>query len=644
MSKYILCLSTILVLTLLFALACGQAAPPQNEQVLSETPQNQNLQPPIPQAGAQPTSAVDAGGVTPETAQESATSVQPTVPASPSGPASVTPESMPPTSVPVTDEAQPTQVAGAPTTEPESPTTEPEPEPASPAATKAPEPTPVPAKPRTHREILTALYRSTNGEAWANNENWLTDQPLEEWYGVTTNDRGGVLDLDLAGNGLTGTLPKEIWLMGTMEALYLEDNGLTGELPTLDIATMKIDHIYLQLSDINISGNQLTGCVPVFLTETFGANYAGYGSLDPCPYPDREPLEDLYNATGGPNWTNQENWMTDAPLSQWAGVTADQNGNVIGLNLRHNNMEGLIPASIANMEHMESLSLGNNPSGEFAKAVREGRDTLPVLIAQKANRIVGPLPEELFTLKALKRFELERTGLTGQFPIGFTRMENLETLDLGYNSLEGPIPAELGRLNTLRRLSLYNNQLQGTIPPELGGMEQLVQLGLSGNNLSGTIPSELGNLPALTNDDKNHLILISTLWGTGLGLADNQLTGEIPPSLGNLIGLGYLGLNDNQLTGEIPPSLGNLIQLRYLDLRANQLTGRIPKELAEMKSLQDLSLADNMLTGRLPEVLAEIESLESLDVRNNQLSGTIPESLKRSRYLNLWTEGNNFRD
>ena len=28
----------------------------------------------------------------------------------------------------------------------------------------------------------------------------------------------------------------------------------------------------------------------------------------------------LYNATDGPNWTDNENWLTDAPLSEWAGV------------------------------------------------------------------------------------------------------------------------------------------------------------------------------------------------------------------------------------------------------------------------------------------------------------------------------------
>ena len=40
--------------------------------------------------------------------------------------------------------------------------------------------------------------------------------------------------------------------------------------------------------------------------------------------PAREALVALYNATGGPNWANSENWLTDAPLHDWYGVRAGQ--------------------------------------------------------------------------------------------------------------------------------------------------------------------------------------------------------------------------------------------------------------------------------------------------------------------------------
>ena len=49
------------------------------------------------------------------------------------------------------------------------------------------------------------------------------------------------------------------------------------------------------------------------------------------PETDREALIALYNATGGPNWSNNTNWLSDAPLDQWHGVTTDGTGRVARL-------------------------------------------------------------------------------------------------------------------------------------------------------------------------------------------------------------------------------------------------------------------------------------------------------------------------
>ena len=42
---------------------------------------------------------------------------------------------------------------------------------------------------------------------------------------------------------------------------------------------------------------------------------------------DREALVVLYNATGGPNWRRNNNWLSDVPISEWEGVTTDGNGS-----------------------------------------------------------------------------------------------------------------------------------------------------------------------------------------------------------------------------------------------------------------------------------------------------------------------------
>lgn len=40
------------------------------------------------------------------------------------------------------------------------------------------------------REALIALYKATNGEHWTNNDNWCSDKPITEWYGVHKDDDG----------------------------------------------------------------------------------------------------------------------------------------------------------------------------------------------------------------------------------------------------------------------------------------------------------------------------------------------------------------------------------------------------------------------------------------------------------------------
>ena len=46
---------------------------------------------------------------------------------------------------------------------------------------------------------------------------------------------------------------------------------------------------------------------------------------------DRDVLVEFYKATDGPNWIDNTNWLSDAPIGEWYGVTADENGRVIEL-------------------------------------------------------------------------------------------------------------------------------------------------------------------------------------------------------------------------------------------------------------------------------------------------------------------------
>ena len=45
-----------------------------------------------------------------------------------------------------------------------------------------------------------ALYNVSGGPDWSRTDNWLTDEPLNEWYGVTTGENGRVTELNLPTN------------------------------------------------------------------------------------------------------------------------------------------------------------------------------------------------------------------------------------------------------------------------------------------------------------------------------------------------------------------------------------------------------------------------------------------------------------
>ncbi len=157
---------------------------------------------------------------------------------------------------------------------------------------------------------------------------------------------------------------------------------------------------------------------------------------------DREALTALYNATDGPNWLRNENWLSDAPMSEWSGVTTGSNGRVARL-------------------------------------------------ALQLNELSGELPPELGSLANLTELHLDGNDLTGNIPPELGNLANLTEMHLDGNYLNGKILPELGNLINLRLSWLYENHLSGEIPPEFGKLTNLTDLKLGDNQLSGCVPSIL---------------------------------------------------------------------------------------------------------------------------------------------------------
>ncbi len=124
-------------------------------------------------------------------------------------------------------------------------------------------------------DALTALYDAAGGAGWTDSANWLTEAPVGEWHGVTTDAEGRVSGLDLRDNALSGRIPVELGSLASLEELRLNDNLLTGEIPN-SLGLLE------NLEVLHLAGNPLTGCVPTALMDVADNDFDQLG-LAVCP-------------------------------------------------------------------------------------------------------------------------------------------------------------------------------------------------------------------------------------------------------------------------------------------------------------------------------------------------------------------------
>ena len=444
------------------------------------------------------------------------------------------------------------------------------------------------------RDALVALYNATNGPGWKNQENWLSEAPLDQWYGVLTDSGGSPILLDLSDNQLIGPIPPELGNLSSLIALRLSGNQLTGPIPA-ELGSLS-ELVYLWLDE-----NQLIGPIPPELGDLSGL-YSLWLSENQLTGPIPPELGSL-----------SELEALELRDNELTGPIPPELGNLsklIALILNGNQLSGPIPPELGNLSKLYWLRLSDN---QLTGSIPPELGNLAKLenLWASSNQLSGPIPPELGKLSILRSLDLGRNQLTGPIPPGLGSLSNLTDLTLSGNHLSGPIPPELGNLSSLIHLILFRNQLTGPIPPGLGSLSNLTGLTLSGNHLSGPIPPELGSLSELGF----------------LELGDNELTGPIPPGLGSLSNLTGLTLSGNHLSGPIPPELGSLSELGYLQLEDNELTGPIPPELGRLTDLWSLRLGGNQLTGPIPPELGKLSKLVSLYLFGNQLTGCVPAGL-----------------
>ncbi len=471
---------------------------------------------------------------------------------------------------------------------------------------------------------LAATAADANGQAvtgvelaWASGD---TAVAVVDASGLVTGVATGQVQVTVTAAGLTGraelavVTPLPTTVAVTPDTVVLTAVGQTAQL-TAEVRNqagrvMEGVPVAWLSAETTVAAVDASGLVTavgvgaVTITATAG-EASGDALVTVAINPDRAALVALYEATGGPNWLNNANWLTDAPLGTWYGVDTNAAGQVVRLVLRgyivrprvhqSHGLTGTLPPELGYLTHLEELDLAyNNLTGVIPPELGQLSSLRHLRLTY--NSFTGPIPSELGALVNLKSLNLYRSSLTGSIPPEMAELVNLEELHLGNNNLTGLIPSWLGDTKQLRELNLIQNDFEGPIPRELGNLADLRELNLYGNGLSGVIPPELGKLTNLRQ----------------LLLHYNDLTGPIPPELGNLAAMTEMILSNNHLTGSVPPELGNLASLRSLWLEGNDLTGSVPPELGALSQLEALALSGNQLTGSIPSTFEGLQNLLSL--------------------------------
>ena len=203
------------------------------------------------------------------------------------------------------------------------------------------------------RAALEALYDATNGANWSRNDNWKTDEPLGQWFGVRTNSDGRVTRLELVDNRLSGTIPGEIGNLTSLSELFLGFGQLSVFLGFSQLSGTIPGEIgnLTNLTALFLGGNQLSGTIPV----------------------------EIGNLT-----------------------------SLIALFLGGNQLSGTIPVEIGNLTSLRSLTLGGNQlSGTIP--VEIGNLTSLSELYLNDNQLSGTIPVEIGNLTSLSRLRIDTT-------------------------------------------------------------------------------------------------------------------------------------------------------------------------------------------------------------------------------------------
>ena len=214
------------------------------------------------------------------------------------------------------------------------------------------------------------------------------------------------------------------------------------------------------------------------------------GAAATTPASEVAALREFYGALGGDGWLDNHLWNSASDPCDgndpWYGVFCETNASlpnathVVGIALGYNQLDGTLPASLANLPRLRLLDL-------------------------ESNQVVGTTPDAICALRELETFHVTSNSISGTIPACLGNCAKLSLIEYSYNSdpgLSGAIPDSLCALQELGDLGLQSTTgLTGTIPDCFGANQpELYGFGVQGNQLTGPIPSSICNASSLVCD------------------------------------------------------------------------------------------------------------------------------------------------
>ncbi|XP_077994057.1 uncharacterized protein LOC144447826 [Glandiceps talaboti] len=393
---------------------------------------------------------------------------------------------------------------------------------------------------------------------------------------------------------------------------------------------------------------------------------------------EKRVLSEIYHATNGTNWTNNDDWLNEAvDHCMWHGVCCNHQGLVFKILLVKNNLNGLLP-DLSRFQFLKELNVNSNYlKGEFNRFLKSNMTylekltisfnqlsgkllgsliknmplrfvqlstnididgELPVELCEKTNltvlsvgetSVTGPIPECLGENKDFLRFlDFEYTKMRSRYPKSLTYLRHFRSMHMSGMGLYGKLPSSFGQNYTnLVEIFMENNNLSGFLPETVGYMTNLARFDIASNNFQGKMPENLTHLPNLTQvrlKNNSFNVLPTTSFRSKqlrlLDMSENPLQTNVSAILWLLTNspfVSWLNVSSCLLQGEIDVKLYSFEYLNYIDFSHNNLTGPIPNLKDDMPFLTTFILYNNDLSGEVPRSYIKFTSLRMFDIRRN---------------------------